>query len=282
MKFIQGTPRHQAVLFATCLDDAIEADNEVRLLDMFVDSLNLADYGFPLDQVENGRPAYHPATLLKLFIYGYLNRMRSSRQLEKECKRNIEVIWLLNSLQPDHNTLSNFRKNNPKAIKKVLRATVAMAKHFELIGGSLLAGDSTRLRAQNSKKNNFNEKKIQRHLAYIERKLEEYTQALSDADDGQQAAQLQEKIDQQHERRTGYEQLQKTLKASGQEQISTARRTATDPESRLLMMRNNISEVVYTVQTTVDAQHCLPIDYQVTNQNDSKALGAMVRRAKAS
>nr|WKN37245.1 IS1182 family transposase [Tunicatimonas sp. TK19036] len=276
MKFIQGTPRTQAVLFATCLDDAIEADNEVRLLDVFVDSLKLEEFGFRLNQVENGRPAYHPATLLKLFIYGYLNRIRSSRQLEKECKRNIEVIWLMSSLQPDHNTIANFRKDNPKAIKKVFRATVQVAKHFELIGGSLLAGDSTRLRAQNSKKNNYNEKKIQRHQAYIEQKLEEYSQALADADAGQQAAQIQGKIAQQLERKSGYEQLQKALNASGQEQISVS-----DPESRLLMIRNNISEVVYTVQTTVDAQHCLPIDYQVTNQNDSKAMGGMVRRAKS-
>ena len=130
MKFIQGIPRHQAVLFATCLDDAIEADNEVRLIDVFVDSLKLEEFGFTLDQVENGRPAYHPATLLKLFIYGYLNRMRSSRQLEKECKRNIEVMWLMNSLQPDHNTIANFRKDNPKAIKKVFRATVAGSQTF--------------------------------------------------------------------------------------------------------------------------------------------------------
>lgn len=279
MKFIQGVPRHQAVLFATCLDDAIEADNEVRLIDVFVDSLKLADYGFKLDQVENGRPAYHPATLLKLFIYGYLNRIRSSRQLEKECKRNIEVIWLLHSLQPDHNTIANFRKNNPKAIKKVFRATVAVAKHFELIGGSLLAGDSTRLRAQNSKKNNYNEKKIQRHLAYIEKKLEEYAVALREADqdqDEENKQQLTQKIAQQQQRKEGYEQLQQELKASGQEQIST-----TDPESRMIMIRGNISEVAYNVQTTVDARHCLPIDYQVTNQNDAKAMGMMVRRAKS-
>ena len=277
MKFIQGIPRQQAVLFTTCLDDAIEAENEVRLIDVFVDSLKLADYGFTLDQVENGRPAYHPATLLKLFIYGYLNRMRSSRQLEKECKRNIEVMWLMNSLQPDHNTIANFRKDNPRAIKKVFRATVEVAKHFGLIGGSLLAGDSTRLRAQNSKKNNYNEKKIQRHLAYIERKLEEYTQALSKADgDKDKRVEVEEKIAQQQQRKAGYEQLRSQLKESGQEQISTS-----DPESRMIMIRGNISEVAYNVQTTVDAQHCLPIDYQVTNQNDAKAMGAMVRRAKS-
>ncbi len=277
MKFIQGVPRHQAVLFTTCLEDAIAADHEVRLLDAFVDSLQLVDYDFKLNQVENGRPAYHPATLLKLFIYGYLNRLRSSRQLEKECKRTIEVMWLMNSLQPDHNTISNFRKNNAKSIKKVFRATVQVAKHFKLIGGNLLAGDSTRLRAQNSKKNNYNEKKIQRHLAYIDRKLEAYTQSLSEADgDVQKQAQIEGKITQQQQRKQEYKQLEKTLKTSGQEQISLS-----DPESKLIMIRGNISEVAYNVQTTVDAQHCLPIDYQVTNQNDAKAMGMMVRRAKS-
>ena len=109
-----------------------------------------------MDYIENGRPAYHPADLLKLFIYGYLNKIRSSRDLEKECKRNIEVMWLLKCLKPDHNTIANFRKENPKAIKKVFRTTVQIARHFDLIGGKLIAGDSTKFRAQNSKKNNFN------------------------------------------------------------------------------------------------------------------------------
>ena len=279
MKFIQGIPRNQAVLFATCLEDAIEAENEIRLIDAFVDTLKLEEFGFRLDQVENGRPAYHPATLLKLFIYGYLNRIRSSRQLEKECKRNIEVMWLIQSLQPDHNTISNFRRDNPKAIKKVFRATVKMAQHFELIGGKLLAGDSTKMRAQNSKKNNFNEKKIQRHLAYIERRLEEYTAALAQGDgdqDEENKQQLVKKIEQQQQRKQAYEQLQQELKASGQDQISV-----TDPESKLIMIRGNISEVAYNIQTTVDAQYCLPIDYQVTNENDAKAMGGMVRRAKS-
>ena len=145
-------------------------------LDLFVDSLSIKDYGFRTDFTENGRPAYHPSDLLKLFIYGYMNKVRSSRDLEKECKRNIEVMWLLKCLKPDHNTISNFRRDNPKAIKKVFRATVQIAKHFDLIGGKLIAGDSTKLRAQNSKKNNYNQAKIDRHVAYIDNKLEEYTQ----------------------------------------------------------------------------------------------------------
>jgi transposase len=165
MKYIQGQNRAQTYLFPVSLEESIEQDNEVRLIDIFVNSLILNDYGFKDSFVENGRPAYHPADLLKLYIYGYMNKVRSSRDLEKECNRNIEVMWLINNLKPDHNTISNFRRDNPKAIKKVFRETVRIAKHFDLIGGTLIAGDSTKLRAQNSKKNNFNQKKIDRHLA---------------------------------------------------------------------------------------------------------------------
>jgi len=158
MKFIQGKDRNQTEFF--CLDQVVSDDNEVRLIDLFVNAIKLSDYGFKLEFIENGRPAYHPSDLLKLFIYGYLNRIRSSRQLEKECKRNIELMWLMKGLVPDHNTIANFRKNNSKAIRKVFRATVSLAKNFDLIGGKLLAGDGTKLRAQNSKKNNLSKKKL--------------------------------------------------------------------------------------------------------------------------
>ena len=183
MKFIKGFDRNQAALFPISLEQSIDKDNEVRIIDLFADSLPIEDYGFEMEYVENGRPAYHPSDLLKLYIYGYLNKVRSSRDLEKECKRNIEVMWLLRCLQPDHNTISNFRRDNPKAIKKVFRATVQIARHFDLIGGKLIAGDSTKLRAQNSKKNNFNQKKIDRHVSYIDNKLAEHNQQLSEADE---------------------------------------------------------------------------------------------------
>src|SRR5690625_3623306 len=176
MKYIIGKDRNQFEMF--CLEERIEKDNEVRMIELFVDSLTLADYGF-VEQKANpqgGRPAYHPSALLKLFIYGYMNRIRSSRQLEKECYRNLEVMWLMRELAPDHNTISNFRRDNPEGIKKVLipsglsllkleivlwsgasnfrrdnpegikkvfRATVELAKNFELIGGKLLAGDGS-------------------------------------------------------------------------------------------------------------------------------------------
>ena len=204
-----------------------------------------------------------------------MNKIRSSRDLEKECRRNIEVMWLMRLLTPDHNTISNFRRDNPKAIKKVFRATVQIARHFDLIGGKLIAGDSTKLRAQNSKKNNFNQPKIDRHLAYIDNKLEEYTRSLAQNDgDNQQV--IHEEIKKQQERKEQYKDLERHLRESGEKQISV-----TDPESRQIIVRNNIAEVAYNVQTTVDAKNNIPIDYKVTNENDSKAMGNMVQRAKS-
>src|SRR5207247_818484 len=196
MQFIQGKNRTQSILFPKSLDQIIEQDNEVRIIDLFVESINLTNFHFEIKTSKEGRPAYHPKDLLKLFVYGYLNHIRSSRQLEKECKRNIELLWLMKELAPDHNTIANFRRDNEKAIRKVFRYTVSIAKEFNLIGGKLVAGDSTKLRAQNSKKNNFNEGKIERHLEYI------------------------------------------------------------------------------------DAKHNIPIDYKVTNENDSRALSGMLRRTK--
>ena len=275
MKFIQGQNRTQINLFPVSLDQSIETGNEVRIIDLFVESLKLKDYGFRIDFPENGRPAYHPSDLLKLFIYGYLNKLRSSRDLEKECGRNIEVMWLINCLRPDHNTISNFRRDNPKAIKKVFRVTVQIAKHFDLIGGKLVAGDSTKLRAQNSKKNNYNQAKIDRHVAYIDNKLEEYTRALAE-NDGDNKQMIIDEITKQQKRKEQYKEIEKELNETGEPQVSTS-----DSESRQIMVRNNITEVAYSVQTTVDEKNCIPIDYKVTNQNDSKAMGNMVRRAKS-
>ena len=274
MKYIEGHDRTQTHLFPVSLDQSIDPDNEVRFLDLFVNSLDLKDFGFKDDFIENGRPAYHPSDLLKLYIYGYLNKIRSSRDLEKASKRNIEVMWLIKSLQPDHNTISNFRRDNPNAIKKVFRATVQISKHFNLIGGKLIAGDSTKLRAQNSKKNNFNPKKIDRHVAYIDNKLRQYNEELASSE-GEEKKQIEKEIQKHNQRKENYKQLEKHLKQTGESQVSTS-----DPESRQMIIRNNITEVAYNVQTTVDAKHNLPIDYKVTNSNDNKAMGTMLRRAK--
>ena len=277
MKFIPGTNRKQINLFPVSLDESIEQDNEVRLIDLFVDILPLDKYGFKEDFSENGRPCYHPGVLLKLYIYGYMNKVRSSRGLEKECKRNIEVMWLLEQRQPDHNTISNFRRDNRKAISKVFRATVKIAKHFNLIGGKLIAGDSTKYRAQNSKKNNYNQSKINRHIEYIDKKLTAYNEELSKNDgDKERKLELKTQINKQEKHRDKYKKIEKKIRDSGQEQISTS-----DTDSRQMIIRNNITEVAYNIQTTVDSKNNLPIDYKVTNNNDSKAMGNMLQRAKS-
>lgn len=277
MDYQQGQPRQQLTLYTTCLDDMVPKENTVRQIDTFVDHLDLEAMGFKAPPSQ-GRPPYDPADLLKLYIYGYMNRMRSSRVLEKECVRNIEVIWLLKNLQPDHNTIARFRKQNPKAIKRAFRASVELARNFDLIGAVLIAGDSTKLRAQNSKKNNYNKKKIQRHLEYIDRKLEEHNNALAEAD-GDEKSELEKEIHHRKDQRKRYEKIAEKLSedtSSENPQLSTS-----DPDSRHQIVRNTITEVCYTAQTTVDAKHKLLIDYKLTNENDKKAMGMMLRRTKA-
>lgn len=206
MQFIQGKQRSQSILFPESLDEIIEKDNEVRIIDLFVESINVADFKFVIKTTKEGRPAYHPKDLLKLFVYGYLNHIRSSRQLGKEGRRNIEVMWLLRELTPDHNTISNFRRDKADEDSK---ESIAV--------------------------------EIQKH----------------------------------EDRKEFYENISQQLSNSGEVQISTS-----DPDSRQLITRNNITEVAYNVQTAADAKHNLLIDYKVTNQNDSRAMSGMLRRAK--
>lgn len=275
MQYISGTDRTQAILFPQSLDEIIDGDNEVRIIDLFVESIDLLSFNFQLKASTEGRPPYHPKDLLKLYVYGYLNSIRSSRALERECKRNIELMWLLHQLVPDHNTISNFRRDNEKAIRKVFRHTVSIANEFNLIGGKLIAGDSTKLRAQNSKKNNFNENKITQHLQYIEKRLEDYNHALEAADGGENRKIIQEQIEKQQSRKDKYHLLSQQLIETGETQVSTS-----DADSRQMIIRNSITEVAYNVQTTVDEKNCMTLDYKVTNENDSKAMGGMLRRAK--
>ena len=285
MDFIQGKPRSQLVLIESSLDEKIEQDNPVRIIDAFVDSCKLEEFGFThVRYAKEGRPPYRPGDLLKLFIYGYLNRIRSSRALEKECKRNLELMWLLNELTPDHNTIANFRKDNPKAIKQVFRKMVTLCKKLDLVGGKVIATDGTKLRAQNSKKNNYNQKKINDHLKFIETRLHEYLNALDLADTAESLGldpdidkeKIREKITRLNERKNQYKKLEQQLHASGQEQIST-----TDPESRKLPIRQKILEVCYNIQASVDDKHCIPIDFKTTNNNDTHALANMTARTKS-
>lgn len=274
MNYIKGFDRNQAVLIPATIEQVIDKNNPVRFIDGFVNSLAVVDFGFrDIRLSKNGRPPFHPKDLLKLYIYGYLNKIRSSRGLERECKRNIELIWLMKGLVPDHNTISNFRRDNPKAIKKVFRATVNIAKNLDLIGGILLAGDGTKLRAQNSKKNNYNQKKIDRHLAYIENKLAEYCKALETADRTKKKV-LKTKIAKQNKHKKQYQAIENQLQETGEKQVSTS-----DPESKQLVIRGVVTEVCYNIQSTVDQKYKLPIDYTVTNTNDKRAMTNMVKNA---
>ena len=277
MDYLKGQPREQLTLYTTCLDDMIPAGNTVRAIDAFVSGLDMRALGFGTVAAQ-GRPPYDPADLLKLYIYGYMNRMRSSRRLEKECGRNIEVIWLLKNLRPDHNTIARFRKQNPKAVKRVFRAGVDLAKNHNLIGALLIAGDSTKLRAQNSKKNNYNKKKVQRHLEYIDKKLAEHEQAMAEAD-GDQKQVLEKQMCHRREQQGKYEKIGRELEKNtdtGNPQISTS-----DPDCRHQIVRGSTTEVCYSAQTTVDAKNKIIIDCKVTNQNDKKAMGNMLQRTKA-
>lgn len=279
MEYQQGQDRHQLTLYTTCLDDMVGQENTVRAIDTFVNSLDLESLGFKT-LASQGRPPYNPADLLKLYLYGYMNRMRSSRVLELECTRNIELIWLMRNLKPDHNTIARFRKDNPMAIKRVFRATVSLAKNHDLIGAVLLAGDSTKLRAQNSKKNNYNKKKVARHLEYIDNKLEQHEKELALADgDSEKQKEVKKEIKHRKAQRKKYEALARQLEednSSENPQISTS-----DPDSRHQIVRGTITEVSYTAQTMVDDKHKIIVDGKLTNQNDKKAMGMMLRRSKS-
>jgi len=274
-----GTDRNQLLLLPPSLDDYIDENNPVKVIDVFVDSLDLKETGFKNSiPLEKGCPPYNPGDLLKLYIYGYLNRIRSSRKLEKECIRNIEVIWLLNQLHPRYRTIAYFREHNSKAIKSVFRQFVVMMKKWDLITGDVLAVDGSKFRAVNSKKNNYNQQKIQRHLNYIDQKADEYLKELDENDNkekGERKLKVQECLQQLKVRKQKYLDLERQLRETGQDQIST-----TDHDARQLIIRGDIAEVAYNAQTTTDSKHNLVIDTKVINTNDRKILATMGLRAK--
>lgn len=277
-RHIQGQDRFQ--LSFQCLDDQIAPDSEVRILEAFVQSLNLQALGFDkTETAHTGRKPFHPAALLKLYLYGYMNGIRSSRKLARECQRNLEVMWLLEGLRPSYKTIADFRKDHSEALRQTFRQLVALARGWDLIAGRCVALDSTKIRAVNAKKNNYNQKRIERQIAYIDNKLKEYLQQLEQADeaeDGSRTSQLLDKISTQLQRRKDYELLEEQLASSGDTQIST-----TDPDARALPQHQNIVEVGYAVQSVVDEQEKLVVHYDVDNQRDDHALAENALAAKA-
>lgn len=282
MRHIQGVSRKQKILFPESVDDYIAEDNPVQFIDAFVDSLDLKELEFKYAEPEpTGRPPYNPADLLKLYIYGYLNRIRSSRSLEKETHRNIELMWLLRKLTPDFKTIADFRKHNKKAIKAVCREFILLCKKLSLFSGELIAIDGSKFKAVNSKKRNFNEAKLNKKIKEIEEKIDTYLSELEENDRDEEdvsqvsAEELREKIKLLKERKTKYQGLLKRLKESEESQISL-----TDPSSRAMVANQRI-EVCYNVQFTVDEKHKLILDHEVTNEvKDQNQLSKMAKRAK--
>lgn len=282
MPHIHGTDHSHVLLFPEAIDDYITQENPVRFIDAFVASLDLGELAFTrATPAQTGRPAYDPADLLRLYIYGYLNRVRSSRLLEREAQRNVEVMWLLGKLTPDFKTIADFRRDNLAAIKSVCREFTLLCKKLELFGGELVAIDGSKFRAVNSRKRNFNQQKLERAIKMIDEKIVGYLKELDQADAQEpvvktaSAQQLQEKIKQLGERREKYQNLAQDLKESGEKQMSL-----TDSDSRSMPV-GQTTEVSYNVQTAVDAKHKLIVEHEVTNAvTDREQLAEMATRAK--
>lgn len=282
MPILQGTHREQT--YITSLDEFISRDNPVRLIDAFVDKLEIEKLGIKMPKAEEGRPAFDPHLLLKLYLYGYMNRIRSSRRLERECDRNIEVRWLLQTLAPCYKTIADFRKDNPKALKHVFSIYTSFLREQQLIEGKTAVIDGSKYRAKNSKKNNYNLDKIERHQRYINNKTEEYLKALEENDHQEERTQelevkrtgIKEQLKKLKERKIKYDELEQQIKSSKDStQIST-----TDPESRLLLINQYQTEVSYNVQAVSDEKHKLVVHLDVTSDNDTKALYKTAHDAK--
>src|SRR6266850_2081856 len=286
MDYIRGVTRNQVILFPESVEDYITEDNPVRFIDAFVSGLDLAAVGFTrVRPAETGRPAYDPGDLLRLYLYGYLNRVRSSRMLERETKVNLEVMWLLGKLAPDFKTIADFRRDNLAAIKQVCRELTLIYRKLKLFGGELVAVDGSKFKAVNNRRRNFNEARLTKAIKAIEEKIDGYLDELDQADadepgpdePGPNAAQLREKIRTLQQRKAKYQALHEGLKESGAKQVSL-----TDKDARSMVMHHGSTEVGYNVQTVVDEKHQLIVEHQVTNDpTDHAHLAEMALRAKA-
>jgi transposase len=274
--------RGQQVMFPATVDEYVSADNPVRVIDAFVDGLDLAKLGFERAvPAREGTPGYDPRDLLKVFIYGYLNKTRSSRRLERETHRNLEVIWLVRCLRPDHKTIAEFRRKHVKALKQVGREFVLLCKKLDLFSAQLVFVDGSKLRAVNGKDRNFTVPKLQILLARIDANIERYLAAV-EAQDTQEKEQpgatdpgLQEKLKAFQERKQEYEGYLKHLQESGESQLSL-----TDGDSRLMKSQGD-KKVCFNAQIAVDSKHHLIVADDVTNEvNDLEQLAAMAKAAK--
>ena len=285
-RFVEGSDRGQSTLFPECVADWIGEDNPVRVIEVFVEELDLAELGFGgVDPEVTGRPSYHPAVLLKLYIYGYLNRVQSSRRLEREAGRNVEVMWLTGRLAPDHKTIADFRKDNGRAIRQVCARFVALCRAMGLLTQASVAIDGSKFKAVNNRDRNFTRAKMERRMAQIEEGVARYLEQLDSADRQEpsealkaKTSRLKEKIEKLKEQMQRLAKLQSQMLAAPDQQISL-----TDPDSRSMATSGRGSGVVgYNVQVAVDTAHHLIITHEVTNVGtDRSQLSPVAKEAKA-
>ena len=285
-RFVEGSDRSQSTLFPDRLEDWIGEDNPVRVVDVFVDELDLGGLGFSrVEPQATGRPGYHPSVLLKLYIYGYLNRVQSSRRLESEAGRNVEVMWLCGRLVPDHKTIADFRKDNGAAIRKVCAQFVALCRQLELFAGAGVAIDGAKFKAVNTRDKNFTRAKMTRRMAQIEESVERYLHQLDSADRQEpslaretKTACLKDKIATLKEEMVRLGKLEAEMLATPEQQISL-----TDPDARSMATSGRGSGMVgYNVQAAVDTEHHLIVAHEVTNVgSDRSQLSHMAKKTKA-
>lgn len=274
MHHVKCEPRNQMQIF--CLEQYIAQDSFVRIIDFFVDSIDLQSFGFKhVTLKEEGRPPIHPALLLKLYIYGYRYGVRSSRKLEREAMLNIEARWLLGEVTPSNKSIANFRKDYATQFRAIFRKFVFLLKQLDLIEGKTIAIDSFKVRAQNSLKNNYNQSKIDRHIDYIDQRINEFEKTLDQADNAEDKAELTAKIKMQKERKDKYQALETQIKETGKDQIST-----TDEDAQSVVLQRGITVVGYNVQASVDAKNKLITHFDTGSVNDTNALASIAIETK--
>ena len=279
--FIEGEARTQATLFPEILDDYIAEENAVRVIDVFIDSIDLSGMGFKTEPKVTGRPAYYPATMLKLYVYGFLNRIQSTRRLEREAGRNVELMWLLGRLAPDFKTISDFRKNNTKAIRLVCRDFVMVCRKLDLFSDAFVAIDGSKFKAVNNRDRNFTRAKLKRRLEQIDESIDRYLAQMNSVDRQEttvakdKSERLESKIAKLKKEIQRLNKIEEQLLASPDKQISL-----TDPDARSMITRGS-GIVGYNVQTAVDTKHHLIVAHEVTNVgNDRAQLANMAMQAK--
>lgn len=267
-RFIEGEGRSQITLMPACLEDYIDADNPVRVIDLFVDELDMLALGFESTVAAiTGRPGYHPSLLLKIYIYGYLNRIQSSRRLEREAQRNVELMWLTGRLSPDFKTIADFRRDNGKGIRNVCKRFVALCRQLNLFSQAIVAIDGSKFKAVNNRDKNFTPHKLEQRMKQIDESIERYLNALDTADRTQPAdveartAHLQEKLSKLKKQMQYLREIEEQLKQQPDKQLSQ-----TDPDARSMATSGRGTGMVgYNVQAAVDTKNHLIVAHEVTN-----------------